>query len=57
MGLSDKNIKQNLVIKFHDTDQTVIRPSQTAAVSTFAANRKEVLNLSNQEDLVPNYFI
>jgi len=31
-----------------------IRPSQTAAFPTFAANRKEVLNLSSQEDLVPN---
>jgi len=32
----------------------LIRPSQTAAFPTFAANRKEVLNLSSQEDLVPN---
>jgi len=32
----------------------LIRPSQTAAFSTFAANRKEVLNLSSQEDLVSN---
>jgi len=32
----------------------IIRPSQTAAFPTFAANRKEVLNLSSQEDLVPN---
>jgi len=31
-----------------------IRPSQTAAFPTFAANRKEVLNLSSQEDLEPN---
>jgi len=31
-----------------------IRPSQTAAFLIFAANRKEVLILSSQEDLVPN---
>jgi len=31
-----------------------IRLSQTAAFPTFAANQKEVLNLSSQEDLVPN---
>jgi len=29
----------------------IIRPSQTAAFPTFAANRKEVLNLSSQEDI------
>jgi len=33
---------------------TVLRPSQTAAFPTFAADRKEVLNLSSQENLVPN---
>jgi len=32
----------------------IIRPSQTAAFPTFAAKWKEVLNLSSQEDLVPN---
>jgi len=31
-----------------------IRPSQTAAFPIFAANRKEVLNLSSQKDIVPN---
>jgi len=31
-----------------------IRMSQTAAFPTFAANRKDVLNLSSQKDLVPN---
>jgi len=31
-----------------------IRSSQAAAFPTFAAKRKEVLNVSSQEDLVPN---
>jgi len=39
---------------YGDLVNPYIRPSQTAAFPTFAANRKDVLNLSSQEDLVPN---
>jgi len=44
---SQKTFKYNII-------NNRIRPSHTAAFPTFAANRKEVLNLSSQEDLGPN---
>jgi len=52
-----KSIKKIFVIHhdyFIHTKDIIIRPSQTAAFPMFAANRKEVLNLSSQKDLVPN---
>jgi len=47
-------LQQFLRDVLHPPTMLLIRPSQTAAFPTFAADRKEVLNLSRYEDLVPN---
>jgi len=55
IGWNYYNIISNWMYNFSLIQhKAIIRSPQTAAIPTFAANRKEVLNLTSQEDLVPN---